>query len=84
MPRQFYPLGDPFFGDENRRFTMNDQHNLRAIKTGEFRPPMAGEWYLSGAIPSAYKTPGGFEDSCYHIVKIVEVEVTTTTNIVIK
>lgn len=33
----------------------NGKKGLVAIKTGEKRPPKEGEWYLSGAIPEAYK-----------------------------
>lgn len=25
--------------------------------TGEYRPPRAGEWYVSGAIPEGYRMP---------------------------
>ena len=32
--------------------------DIRAVKTGEFRPPVAGEWYLSVAIPEAYRAIG--------------------------
>jgi len=28
-----------------------------AVRTGEKRPPKAGEWYISGAIPEAYRQP---------------------------
>jgi len=30
---------------------------LSFVKTGEFRVPLPGEWYLSGAIPEAYRMP---------------------------
>lgn len=31
------------------------QKDVRFKKTKEFRPPKKGEWYISGAIPEAYK-----------------------------
>lgn len=39
--------------------------------TGEFRSPLAGEWYLSGAIPEAYQAPNDLNDlsTAYHILK---------------
>ena len=34
------------------------QGATHAAWTGEFRPPRAGELYISGAIPEAYDAPG--------------------------
>jgi hypothetical protein len=54
---------------------------IRGVWTGELRPPKKGEYYISGAIPQAYKAHGNLACS-YHIAKLVEVEektVTTTT-----
>lgn len=36
-------------------------------KSGEFRAPKKGEWYLSGAIPCAYQAPNDLL-SAYHIL----------------
>ncbi len=52
-----YPLADSIRYGEN--FT-------GAIRTGEFRPPRKGEWYISGAIPAAYRAPNDLSTS-YHI-----------------
>lgn len=39
-------------------------------KTGEFRPPRSGEWYLSGAIPEAYFMNVDYPDHCpFHILE---------------
>ncbi|HUS98156.1 MAG TPA: hypothetical protein VMX97_15625, partial [Hyphomicrobiaceae bacterium] len=54
--------------------------NVRAIATGERRPPSKGEWYLSGAIAEAYRAPNDFS-SPYHIAKLVRVKTVTTTTI---
>jgi hypothetical protein len=45
---EVYRLADPLRWGE--KFTY-------AVATGEFRPPRQGEWYLSGAIPAAYRAP---------------------------
>lgn len=36
--------------------------------TGEFRAPRKGEWYLSGAIPEAYRAPNDLSTP-YHILR---------------
>lgn len=41
--------------------------------TGEFRPPLKGEWYLSGAIVEAYLAPNDLSTE-YWIAVPVEVE----------
>jgi len=47
---QLYPLADrppaPYLRSQ-----------VRALWTGEKRPPRKGEWYLSGAIIAAYQAP---------------------------
>lgn len=40
-------------------------------KTGEFRVPRKGEWYLSGAIPCAYQAPNDLLSN-YHILERVK------------
>lgn len=34
---------------------LGDGCEIRAIATTEFRKPKAGEWYISGAVPEAYR-----------------------------
>lgn len=48
-------------------------HNLRAIKTWEFRVPKKGEYYLSWANPQAWKALNNL-CSPYHIAELYEVE----------
>ena len=50
---------------------MASKRNKRAILTGEFRAPLKGEWYLSGAIPEAYRAPNDLSIA-FHICRIVE------------
>ena len=45
--------------------------DTRAIKTGEFRNPIKGEWYLSGAIGEAYQAPNDLSYPHY-IAQIIE------------
>lgn len=46
---------------------------IKAVKSGEYRNPRKGEFYLSGAIPMAYRAPSDFR-SPYHIARIVLVK----------
>lgn len=49
----------------------------RVAPTGEFRPPKAGEWYISGAIPEGYFTRNGLTQA-HHIGRLTRVRVVTT------
>lgn len=56
---------------------MGEKRNIKAKPTGEFRCPKKGEWYLSGAIVTAYKA---FNDltTPFHITKLVRTKTVTT------
>lgn len=57
---------------------------LVAIRTGEIRNPLGGEWYLSGSIPAAWfarKDIVGLRNA-YPILKLVTVKTTITTTII--
>jgi hypothetical protein len=69
-----YPLGDYVAG-------IAPQRDLRAVATGEYRPPRAGEWYLSGALVAAYRTLGDLNHP-FHIARVVKVERIVTERIV--
>jgi hypothetical protein len=74
-----YPLGDrlPYALRQKLGITtVYDPQWLRAVWTGETRPPRKGEWYLSGAIIAAYMAPNDFTQS-YHIARLVQLETTT-------
>lgn len=45
---------------------------LKVRRTGEFRAPKAGEWFLSSAPPEGYRTKNDL-DTAYYIVKLVVV-----------
>ena len=46
---------------------------IKAELVGEFRAPRAGEWYLSGTIPEAYRAPNDLSAE-YHIMRLVLIE----------
>lgn len=60
MSEKTYPLGEVY----------QWRHKFRAVKTGEFRKPKKGEWYLSGAIPEAYQAINDYDQE-YYIARIV-------------
>lgn len=45
---------------------------IQAVRTGEFKKPLAGEWYLSGAIVAAYYAPNDLSTP-YHLARLVKV-----------
>lgn len=47
--------------------------HLRGVRTGEYRAPKAGEWYLSGAEPEAWKAKNDL-GSPYYILRLVRVK----------
>lgn len=57
--------------------------NVKAINTGEMRPPKKGEWYLSGAIVEAYRAPNDLT-TAFYIAKLVRVKSKTVIEIVCK
>lgn len=49
------------------------QLQIMAKRTCEFRAPKKGEWYLSGAIPVAYRAPNNLSME-FHIMRLVIVK----------
>ena len=82
-----YQLGDRVSLEERQQFGLSfkeanrpsycraskDGFYLRAIKTDSFREPKKGEWYLSGAIPKAYKAPNDLGIR-FRIMKLTKVK----------
>jgi len=57
-----------------------DPHNIKAVMIGEFRSPKQNEWYISGAIPEAYRAYTDYnEESKYQIAKLVRTKTITET-----
>jgi hypothetical protein len=81
MSKTLYPLGDTPTAQETDGAPFKERRNLesfgllgtfRAVSTGEKRAPKKGEWYLSGAIATAYKAPNDLTSE-YHIARLVRV-----------
>lgn len=87
---RLYPLSDPAFRTETDSMGLqiistfankylhkesNSECNLYVIAT-EFREPKEGEWYISGAIPEAYKAPNNLSQKywCGKLVAVKEVK----------
>jgi hypothetical protein len=64
-----------------RRALSGKLKDIRAVRTGEHRPPKAGEWFLSGNPIEAYFS---FDDlsSSYPIAKLVLIKEVTSIEIV--
>jgi len=85
---KIYPLGDILTVKEAESLKISTEFNSRyghknigAIKSGEYRSPKKGEWYISGAIPSAYRAPNDLS-SKYIIGKLVKFKTTILTEVV--
>jgi len=85
---KFYPLRDNLNHDECKHFGVkpftylpsigSSVGPIKAVATGEKRPPKKGEWYLSGATAEAYRAPNDFlPDMVYQIARLVETETIT-------
>ena len=77
MKMKTYPLCDRILGWPINK----SQQQLRAVATGERRPPKKGEWYLSGAVVEAYHVPNDLATP-FSIARIVQVETIQITRIV--
>jgi len=64
-----YPTREMLTRAELRQLGVRNDDNVGAVATGEFRPPKAGEWYLSGTLAGAYRAPNDF-DSPYQIARL--------------
>jgi hypothetical protein len=56
-----------YYYSNDRGYTVLKEKGLY-VRTGEKRPPRKGEWYLSGAIPNAYRAPNDLSIA-YHILR---------------
>jgi len=56
--------------------------DVHAVLTKEFRPPKKDEWYLSGAVPHAYRAPNDLTSS-YHICVLVRTITQTVTSVLV-
>ena len=81
-----YPLGDTVPLHELRKLGINSHDDVKGARAGfqgggdgkyvlavsahEKRAPKKGEWYLSGAIPIAYRAPNDLSQE-FHIMRLV-------------
>jgi hypothetical protein len=72
-----YPVGDYVTREERAALSIDLSKlawpEVRAEWTGEKRAPKAGEWYLSGAVITAYRAPNDLSIP-YHIACLVRVQ----------
>lgn len=84
MLKKLYPVVD--------RLTKNDRvalglkladfslKNVHGARTGHFRCPKAGEWFLSGTPAKCYRAPNDLNTE-YHIVRLFRTETKKITTI---
>lgn len=80
-----FPLADMPTGRETGGMSFNERYMSRlvaSVKTGEFRAPKCGEWYLSGAVPEAYRAENDLSTR-YHILKLVKVQRETIVKVTV-
>jgi hypothetical protein len=65
-----YPTRETLTREELKQLGVKKDDNVGAERTGEFRPPKAGEWFLSGAIVGAYRAPNDLP-TAYYIARLV-------------
>ena len=63
---EYYPIANAIPG-----VRQSEAAHWRAKPTGEKRPPLKGEWYLSGSIISAYRMPSEGSTMDFHIAELV-------------
>ena len=79
-PSKFIVLGDMPTVEEMKDLGLDTSFNSRyghrevyAEKTDERRSPKKGEWYISGAIPTAYRAPNDL-GMVFWIARLVRVK----------
>jgi hypothetical protein len=74
---KLYPVADmPRYAEAMKlgfKDSMYAKMKCRVVRTGEYREPKKGEWFLSGAIPEGYRAANDLP-SKYHICRLVRVE----------
>jgi len=86
-----YPLADQLTLAECKRLGVrspggaikegDNWADVRAVWTGEKRPPLKGEWYLSGASINAYRAPNDLTMT-FHIARLVKTRKRTVIEII--
>lgn len=63
-----------------QRAQLGNGESIVAVLTGEKRAPRKGEWYLSGAIPEAWRAPNDLSTT-YHICKLYKAVTRTVVTV---
>ena len=66
---KYFPLADEPNSEDLAALNVADRVGVRAIATGEFRPPRKGEWFLSGSYIEAYRAENDLPAE-YHIAQL--------------
>lgn len=66
---KYFPLADEPSPEDLAALNVDDRVGVRAVATGEFRPPRKGEWFLSGSYIEAYRAENDLSVQ-YHIARL--------------
>ena len=66
---KYFPLADEPSPADLSSLNVEDRVGVRAVATGEFRPPRKGEWFLSGSYIEAYRAENDLP-TAYHIARL--------------
>ena len=66
---KYFPLADEPNAAELAVLNVEDRVGVRAVATGEKRPPRKGEWFLSGSFIEAYRAENDLTPS-YDIARL--------------
>lgn len=66
---KYFPLADEPSPDDLAALNVEDRVGVRAVATGEFRPPRKDEWFLSGSYIEAYRAEQDLTIA-YHIARL--------------
>tara|TARA_R110002096_G_scaffold66682_2_gene162220 strand:- start:34938 stop:35174 length:237 start_codon:yes stop_codon:yes gene_type:complete len=70
---KIYRMADRISQKELYEIGATDRSKVKAVYSGQFRPPRKGEWFMSGSIVEAYKAKSDMTVS-YHIARLVKVQ----------
>ena len=69
---KYFPLADEPSPDDLAALNVEDRVGVRAVATGEFRPPRKGEWFLSGSYIKPFRAESDLP-TAYNIAKLAYV-----------
>ncbi len=69
---KYIPLADEPSPEELAALNVEDRIGVRAVATGEHRPPRQGEWFLSGSYIKPFRAESDLP-TAYNIAKLAYV-----------